>query len=57
MSQSDGIWIGNGVADQYYIKVNKITSEMNDEISALFGYSIVSGKATKIKLINDEGEE
>ena len=57
MSQSDGIWIGNGVADQYYIKLNKTTSEMNDEISALFGYSIVSGKAKKIKLINDESEE
>ena len=57
VSQSDGIWIGNGVADQYYIKLNKTTSEMNDEISALFGYSIVSGKAKKIKLINDESEE
>lgn len=57
VSQSDGIWIGSGVADQYYIKLNKTTSEMNEEISTLFGYSINSGKATKIKLINDEGVE
>lgn len=57
VSQSDGIWIGSGVADQYYIKLNKTTSEMSEEISNLFGYSINSGKATKIKLINDEGVE
>lgn len=52
-SQSDGIWIGSGVADQYYIKLNKTTSEMNEEIPASFGYSINSGKAVKTKLIND----
>lgn len=57
VSQSDGIWIGGGVADQYYIKLNKTTSEMSEEMSTKFGYSIVSGKATKIKLINNEEVE
>lgn len=56
VSQSDGIWVGSGVADQYYIKLNKTTSDMNEEMSTSFGYSINSGKAVKIKLIND-GEE
>ena len=56
VSQSDGVWVGSGVADQYYIKLNKTTSDMNEEMSTAFGYSINSGKAVKIKLIND-GEE
>ncbi len=56
VSQSDGVWVGSDVADQYYIKLNKTTSDMNEEISTAFGYSINSGKAVKIKLIND-GEE
>lgn len=57
VSQTDGIWIGSGIADQYYIKLNKTTSDMNEDISTLFGYSIVSGRATRIKLINDEEGE
>ncbi|MFR5875177.1 MAG: type VII secretion protein EssC [Eubacterium sp.] len=56
-SQSDGIWIGNGVADQYYLKLNKTTSEMNEEISAEYGYSINFGKANKIKLLSPGEEE
>lgn len=52
-SQLDGIWIGNGIADQYYIKLNKVTNSMSEEVAPGYGYVINSGKATKVKLIND----
>ncbi len=58
VSQTDGIWIGNGITDQYFIKTNKITGEMNEEIGEQYGYSISDGKAVRIKLatIGKRGE-
>lgn len=55
ISQTDGIWIGNGITDQYYLKLTKTTSEMTQEISNQYGYSVKAGKAVKVKLIY-EGE-
>lgn len=52
-SQADGVWIGNGIAEQYYLKLNKTTSDMNEDITTEYGYSVKNGKAVKIKLIND----
>lgn len=55
----DGIWIGEGIADQYVIKPNKITNDMYKEIGEDFGYLIIKGKAQLLKMLNfidDEGE-
>lgn len=57
VSSSDGIWIGSGIAEQYYLKANKTTREMGEEIPNDFGYSLIKGKAVKVKLINDHAEE
>lgn len=54
-SQSDGLWIGSGIADQYYLKLGKTTMDMGEEMSREYGYSVKNGKATKVKLLN-EGE-
>lgn len=53
VSVSDGIWVGNGITEQYQMKANKTTSEMHEDISAEFGYSLVKGKCVKIKLLNE----
>jgi S-DNA-T family DNA segregation ATPase FtsK/SpoIIIE len=51
VTQSDGIWVGNGITDQYQLKVTKNTSEMRDEITDEFGFAIKNGKPSKIKLL------
>lgn len=50
--QTEGIWVGSGFGDQYQLKANKTTSEMSEEMEANFGYVLVKGKATKIKLLS-----
>lgn len=54
---SDGIWIGDGFADQYTLRANKLTSEMYEEISPEYGYLLVRGKSHLIKLINGAEKE
>lgn len=54
---ADGIWIGDGVADQYVLKVNKITSEMYKEIDDDYGYVITKNKGQLVKLLSSNVEE
>ena len=51
VSLSDGIWIGNGISEQYQLKINKITKEMYSEIGDDFGYAINDGKVKLIKVL------
>lgn len=57
VSPSDGLWIGNGITEQYQMKANKTTSEMHEDITAEFGYSLIKGKCVKLKLLNNRAEE
>lgn len=57
VSVIDGLWIGNGITEQYQMKANKTTSEMHDDITAEFGYSLIKGKCVKLKLLNSKAEE
>ncbi len=57
VSQEDGIWIGEGISDQYFLKVNKTTTEMNKEISDQFGFVVSNGKATQVKILSEIKEE
>jgi len=52
----DGIWVGNGITEQYHLKASKTTSEMRDDIPVDFGFSLQKGKAVKVKLLNREKE-
>lgn len=56
VSPIDGIWIGNGITEQYQMKASKTTSEMHEEISQEFGYSLIKGKCVKLKLLNNRTE-
>ena len=48
---TDGLWIGDGVTDQYMLKVGKLNSEMYEEIGNEFGYRIEKGRSTSVKLL------
>lgn len=51
---SQGIWIGNGIANQFTLKVTTNARILRAEIDPKFGYIIKKGKATLIKLISNE---
>lgn len=57
VSGSDGIWIGDGIADQYTLKLNKMSSEYYDDIGSEYGYVVERGKAVLTKLLNSSPEE
>lgn len=51
-----GIWIGNGITDQFNIKWTKMIRSMNEDSSGGFGFVVINGNAEKVKLVNDLGE-
>ena len=54
-SLSEGIWIGNGITNQFTIKISNNERELREELTNEFGYNIKKGKGTLIKFIsNDE---
>lgn len=57
VSPSDGIWIGSGMSEQYYMKASKNTREMSEDITADFGFSLIKGKPVKVKVLNERVEE
>ncbi len=54
VSNSDGIWIGNGICEQYQMKASKTTAEMHEDITPEFGYSLIKGKCVKLKLLRNK---
>ncbi len=50
---SFGIWLGNGIADQYSFKLTSMPRTLREEIPEGFGYVIKNGKATLVKLVID----
>jgi len=53
----DGIWVGSGIAEQYQLKPSKTTSDMRDELTNQFGFSLQKGRAVKLKLLNSRKED
>ncbi len=51
---NDGIWVGDGIAEQYSLKVGKLTNSLYSEIPLHFGYLVKHGKPTLAKLIIGE---
>ena len=56
-NSKDGIWLGDGVTDQYFLSIGKTKSEYYEEIGALYGYKFDKGKLTLVKLLSSETEE
>ena len=53
VNENNGIWLGNGVSDQYIIKLSTTPRELREEIPEQFGYVIKNGKATLVKFIQE----
>ena len=51
---SEGIWIGNGIANQFTLKVTTNSRILRAEIPPGFGYTIKKGKAILVKFSADE---
>lgn len=47
----NGLWIGNGVADQYQIKISRITSELTGNLPQDFGIYAYKGRPRVVKLL------
>ncbi|MDX8360746.1 type VII secretion protein EssC [Cytobacillus sp. IB215316] len=50
LSLTDGIWIGNGISDQYQLKLS-MTNNLYQEVEEGFGYKFVNGKVALVKLL------
>lgn len=50
----EGLWLGNGIANQFTIKVTTTSRSIREEIPEDFGYKISKGKPTLIKFISNE---
>ena len=51
---AEGIWIGNGIANQFTLKVTTNARVLRAEIEPDFGYIVKKGKATLVKFISEE---
>ena len=51
---SEGIWIGNGISNQFTLKVTTNARLLRAEIDETMGYVIKKGKAVLVKLASDE---
>ncbi len=57
ISGSDGLWIGDGIADQYLLKINKLTGELYEEIGDEYGYVLNRNRPTLVKLLSSADSE
>lgn len=58
-NQGNGVWLGNGIADQYILKLNTMSRELREDIPSGFGYVVQGGNPTLCKLITakEDGHE
>lgn len=54
-NNTDGIWIGKGLSDQYTFKISKITKDMTKEYKNNYAYIITESSAKLIKTIDFDG--
>ena len=58
VNNTRGIWIGDGIANQFSIKLTKTTKDLYDEIGNKFGYVVERGTPVLIKLLEEgQGDE
>ena len=51
VANNRGIWIGDGVANQFAIKLTKTTKDLYEEVGNKFGYIVERGVPSLIKLL------
>ena len=53
VTNNRGIWVGDGIANQFAIKLTKTYKELYEEVGNRFGYAVERGVPTLIKLLED----
>lgn len=53
VNNTRGIWVGDGIANQFSIKLTKTTKDLYEEIGNKFGYVVERGNPVLIKLLED----
>ena len=53
VTNNRGLWIGDGIANQFAIKLTKTTKELYEEIGNRFGYTVERGIPSLIKLLEE----
>ncbi len=53
VDDNQGIWLGNGVSEQYVLKLSSTPRELREEIPEQFGYVIKNGKAVLVKFVQE----
>lgn len=56
LDNSEGIWLGNGISEQYSIRLNKVTRELQKDVDKYFGYVIKRGNASLTKFLSSTEE-
>lgn len=54
VKNNQAIWIGNGISEQYTIKLTKITRELQQELEPGFGYIVKRGVPILTKFLTEE---
>lgn len=54
---TEGIWIGDGIADQYVLGLTKISSDLYEDIGRDYGYVIQKKRPVLVKLLSAGREE
>ena len=57
VNTNQGIWLGNGIADQFSLKLVKVGKELYQDIGNGFGYIVIRGNPVLVKLIEQEKYE
>ena len=54
---TEGIWVGSGIADQFVIKYNQSSNKLDNHCNMNFGYVVKNGNAKFIKLLEMSVED
>ena len=57
LSGAEGLYIGDGLTDQYVLKPNKITRDLYEEIGDEYGYILSRSRPNLIKLLSPLSDE
>ncbi len=52
-----GIYLGNGLGDQFTLKINKVTKEHREELPPYFGFVVVRSRPVQVKFIEEFAQE
>ena len=56
ISGADGVWVGDGIADQFTLKVRQTSTELYQEVGEGFGYVVSKNRPILTKLLSSDAK-